>query len=122
MRPRSNAFDISQKVARTPFTSFERKEDGTFSSVGSGGCWVYMVDCLLKYVFRRSAFSSSDFALVVSSIRVGIGSAFCFGVSCLASLNHALVVILSELIFLLIYTRYPFTFFELFLLFHCDNF
>ena len=37
-----------------------------------------MVDCLLRYVFRRSALSSSDSALVVSSIRVGIDAGFCF--------------------------------------------
>ena len=37
-----------------------------------------MVDCLLKYVFRRSAVSSSDSALVVSSIRVSIGADVCF--------------------------------------------
>jgi len=39
---------------------------------------VSMVDCLLKYVFRRSAVSSSDSALVVSSIRVRIGADFYF--------------------------------------------
>ena len=33
-----------------------------------------MVDCLLKYVIRRSAFSSSNSALVVPSIRVSIGA------------------------------------------------
>jgi len=60
-----------------------------------------MVDCLLTYVFRRSAVYSSDFASVVPSIRVGIGADVCFLVICLASLNHVLVVILSELILLI---------------------
>ena len=91
----------------------ERKEDGTFSSVRSGCCWVSMVDCLLKYVFRRSAFSSSDSALVVSSIRVSIGADFYFWVSCLASLNHALVVILSELILLINICSYSFLVFRI---------
>ena len=66
-----------------------------------------------KYVFRRSAFSSSDSALVVSSIRVSIGADVCFGVSCLASINHALVVILSELILLINLCSFSFLVFRI---------
>jgi len=39
---------------------------------------VSMVDCLLTYVFRRSAVYSSEFASVVPSIRIGIGADVCF--------------------------------------------
>ena len=56
-----------------------------YGADGAGCLW--LIVCL-KYVFRRSAFSSSDSALVVSSIRVSIGADVCFW------------VILSELILL----------------------
>ena len=60
--------------SETIFETAVIKGSITFSSVASGCYWVSMVDCLLKYVFRRSAFSSSESALVVSSIRVSIGA------------------------------------------------